>query len=69
MNCSYEKLKLTHEELNVCHENLVQDHSLLTNKLFNEEIKTSEISSHGSKDQLQNVANPCNVDKKHVSTL
>ena len=68
MNCSYEKLKLTHEELNVAHENLVLDYALLTNKLSNKRIKTSESSSHGSKDQLQNVANPCDVGKKHVST-
>ena len=69
MSCSYEELKLTHEKLSVAHENLVLDHVLLTSKLSTKVIKTSESSSHGSKDQLQNVANPCNVDKKHVSTL
>ena len=58
---------MTHEKLSVAHENLVQDHALLTNKLFCEEIKTSESSSHRSNDQLQNIANPCDVDKKHVS--
>ena len=36
MSCSNEKLKLTHEEISVAHENLVQDYALLTNKLFNE---------------------------------
>ena len=56
MSCSHEELKLTHEELSVAHENLVLDHALLTSKLSNKEIKTSESSSHGSKDQLQNVA-------------
>ena len=68
MSCSYEELKLTYEELSVAHENLVQDHALLTNKLFNKEIKTSESSSLGSNDQLQNIANPWDVGKKHVST-
>ena len=68
MSCSHEELKLTHEELSVAHENLVLDHALLTSKLSNEGIKTSESSSHGSNDQLQNVANPCDVGKKHVST-
>ena len=68
MSCSHEELKLTHEELSVAHENLVLDHALLTSKLSNEGIKTSESSSHGSKDQLQNVANPCDVGKKHIST-
>ena len=68
MSCSHEEVKLTQEEVSVAHENLIQDHALLTNKLFNEEIKTSESSSHRSKDQLQNVANPCDVGKKHVST-
>jgi len=59
---------LTHEELSVAHENLVLDHALLTNKFSSKVIKTSESSSHGSKDQLQNVANSCDVGKKHVST-
>ena len=35
---------------------------------FSKGIKTSESSSHGSKDQLQNVANPCDVGKNHIST-
>ena len=59
---------MTHDELSIAHENLVIDHALLTNKLSSKEIKTSESSSHGSNDQLQNVANPCDVGKKHVST-
>ena len=59
---------MTHEELSVAHENLVLDHALLTSKLCNKGIKTSESSSHGSNDQLQNVVNPCDVGKKHVST-
>ena len=68
MSRSHEELKLTHEELSVAHENLILDHALLTNKLSSKGIKTSESSSHGSKDQLQNVANSCDVGKKHVFT-
>ena len=68
MSCSHEELKLTHEELSVAHENLVLDHALLTSKLCNKGIKTSESSSHGSNDQLQNITNPCDVGKKQVST-
>ena len=64
ISCSHEELKLTHEELSVAHENLVLDHALLTNKLSSKVIKTSESSSHGSKDQLQYIANPCDVGKK-----
>ena len=52
MSCSHEELKFTHEELSVAHENLILDHALLTNKLSSKGIKTSESSSHGSKDQL-----------------
>ena len=59
---------MTHEELSVAHNNLVQDHAFLTNKLFNKEIKTSESSSHGLIDQSHNIANSCDVGKKHVST-
>ena len=59
---------MAHEELSVTHDNLVQDHTFLTNKLSNEEIKTSESSSHGLNDQLHIVANPCDVGKKHVSS-
>jgi hypothetical protein len=66
--CSHEELKLAHEKLSVVHDNLVQDHAFLTKRLSNEEIKTSESSSHGSNDQSHNVANPCDVEKKHVST-
>src|SRR6185295_12070900 len=68
ISCSHEELKLTHEKLSVAHENLVLDHALLTNKLSSKGIKTSESSSHGLKYQLQNVDNPCDVGKKHVST-
>ena len=50
MSCSHEELKLTHEEFSVAHENLVLDHALLTNKFSSKRIKTSESSSHGSKD-------------------
>ena len=53
MSYSHEELKLTHEELSVAHENLVLDHALLTNKFSSKRIKTSESSSHGSKDQLK----------------
>ena len=52
----------------VAHYNLVQDHAFLTKRLSNEEIKTSESSSHGSNDQSHNVANPCDIGKKNVST-
>ena len=62
ITCSHEELKLSHEELSVAHENLVQDHVFLTNKIYNEEIKTSENSSHDLYDQLQNVGNPCDED-------
>ena len=68
MSCLYEELKLTHEEPSVAHENLVLGHALLTNKLSSKGIKTSESSSHGLKDQLQNITNSCDVGKKHVST-
>ena len=66
--CSHEELKLAHEELSVAHDNLAQDHAFLTKELSDEKIKTSESSSHGSNDQSHNVANPCYVLKKHVST-
>ena len=59
---------MAHEELSVAHDNLVQDHAFLTKKLSNEEIKSSESSSHESSDQLQHVTNSCDVGKKHVST-
>jgi hypothetical protein len=59
---------LAHEELSVAHDNLVQDHDFLTNKLSNEEIKTSESSSHGSNDQSHIAANLCDVEKKDAST-
>lgn len=66
--CSHEELKLTHEELSVAHENLVQDHVFLTNKLSNEEIKTSESSSLGSNVQSHIATNPYDVGKKCVFT-
>jgi hypothetical protein len=59
---------LAHEEHSVAHDNLVQDHAFLTIRLSNEEIKTSESSSHGPNDQSYNVANICDVGKKNVST-
>jgi hypothetical protein len=59
---------LIHEELSVAHDNLVQDHAFLTNKLSNVETKTSESSSHGLDDQLHIVVNPCDVGKKHICT-
>ena len=36
--------------------------------MFTKKLKNNESSSHGSNDKLQNVANPCDVGKKHVST-
>ena len=36
--------------------------------MFTKELKNNESSSHGSNDKLQNVTNPCDVGKKHVST-
>jgi hypothetical protein len=65
--CSHEELKLIHEKLSVAHDNLVQEHALLTKNPSNEETKTSESSSFGSNDQSR-IANPCDVGKKHVST-
>jgi len=59
---------LTHEELCVAHDNLVQDHVFLTKKISNKEIKTSESSSLGSNDRSHFVTNPYDVEKKHVST-
>ena len=59
---------MNHEELSVAHDNLVQEHAFLTKEHSNEKIKTSESSSHGSNDQSHNVASPCDVGKKHVST-
>jgi hypothetical protein len=46
ITCSHGELKLSLEELIVANENLVQDHALLNKNISNEEIKTSEISSH-----------------------
>ena len=36
--------------------------------MLTKKLKNSESSSHGSIDQSQIVANPCDVGKKHVST-
>ena len=36
--------------------------------MFTKKLKNNESSSHGSNNKLQNVANPCDVEKKHVST-
>jgi hypothetical protein len=47
---------------------LVQDHAFLTKEFYNEKIKTSERSSHGSNDQSHIIANPYDVGKKNVST-
>jgi hypothetical protein len=58
---------LAHEELSVVHDNLAQEHALLTKKFSNEETKTSESSSFGSNDQ-SHITNPCDVREKHVST-
>jgi hypothetical protein len=66
--CSCEELKLAHEELSVAHDNLVHDHAFLTNKVSNEEIKTSESSLHRSNDQSHNIANLYDVGKKNIST-
>jgi hypothetical protein len=41
---------------------------LLSLKHFQRKLKRIESSSHRSNDHLQNVANPCDVGKKHVST-
>jgi hypothetical protein len=58
---------VTHEELCASHEELIEQHASLI-KAFSKKIKKNESSSHGSNDQLQNIANPCDVGKKHVST-
>jgi hypothetical protein len=68
ITCSHEELKKAHEEPSVTHDNLVQDHAFLTKKLSNEKTKTSKISSLGSHDQSHDVANICDVGKKHVPT-
>jgi hypothetical protein len=59
---------MAHEELSVTHDNLVQDHALITKELSSKKIKTCERSSLGSNDQSHYVANPCDVENKHVST-
>ena len=60
-------LKLNHETLLTSHEELLEQHASLI-KVFKKKLKKNESSSHGSNDQLQNVANPCDVEKKHVVT-
>jgi phosphoenolpyruvate-protein kinase (PTS system EI component) len=64
---SHDELKLNHETLLASHEELLEQHASLI-KVFIKKLKNNESSSHGSNDKLQNVANPCDVDKKHVST-
>ena len=58
---------MTHETLLASHEELLEQHASLI-KVFTKKLKNNESSSHRSNDKLQNVANPCDVDKKHVST-
>ena len=36
--------------------------------MFTKKLKNNESSSHGSNDQSHVVANPCDIEKKHVST-
>jgi hypothetical protein len=67
LKSSHGELKLNHETLLVSHEELLEQHASLI-KAFSKKIKKIESSSHGSNGQLQNVANPCDVGKKHVST-
>jgi hypothetical protein len=67
LKSSDDELILTHEKLLVSHEELLEQHASLI-KAFSKKIKNNESSSHGSNDQLQNVSNPCDVGKKHVST-
>jgi hypothetical protein len=59
---------MTHEELIVTHDNLVQDDAFITKKLSSKKTKTCESSSLGLNDQSHYVANPCDVENKHVST-
>jgi hypothetical protein len=59
---------MTHEELIVTHDNLVQDDAFITKKLSSKKTKTCESSSLGSNDQSHYVANSCDVENKHVST-
>ena len=64
---SHDELKLNHETLFASHDELLEQHASLI-KVFTKKLKNNENSSHGSKDQLQNVAKPYDVEKKHVST-
>lgn len=66
---SHEGIKSIHDEFSVANENSIQDHAFLTNKISNEEIKISDSSSCRLDDQLQNIANPCDVCvKENVPT-
>jgi hypothetical protein len=67
LKSSHGELKLTHETLLASHEELLEQHAFLI-KALSTKIKNNESSSHRSNDQLQNITNPCDVGKKHVST-
>ena len=67
LKSSHGELKLTHETLLASHEELLDQHASLI-KVFTQNLKNSESSSHGSHDQSHIIANPCDVGKKHVST-
>ena len=58
---------MNHETLLASHDELIEQHASLI-KVFTKKLKNNESSSHGSNDKLQNVANPCDVGKKHIST-
>ena len=64
---SLNELKLNHETLLASHDELLEKQASLI-KIFTKKLKNNESSSHGSNDQSHVVANPCDVDKKHVST-
>ena len=65
---SLDELKLNHETLLASHDELLEQHASLI-KVFTKKLKNNESSSHGSNDKLQNVANPCDVSKKHYPPL
>ena len=58
---------MNHETLLESHDELLKQHASLI-KVLTKKLKNSESSSHGSIDQSQIVANPCDVGKKHIST-
>ena len=58
---------MNYETLLASHDELLEQHASLI-KVLTKKLKNSESSSHGSIDQSQIVANPCDVGKKHVST-